>query len=61
MKELRQLLMEIRDMLKSITERQDIIMRSVSELREENRKLKEEIRSSAYSVNNTSHRNQFMN
>lgn len=59
--ESQKLLAEIRDMLKVIADGQEKLMKSVNELREEHRKLQEEIRISNFVLNNIALRGEILN
>jgi len=51
MKELRMILNEIREMLKVITERQQMVMKNIINLKEENKRLREEVNQHAIVLN----------
>lgn len=56
-----ELLIEIRDLLKVMTEDQQKLVNDVRELRSENKKLREEIRLSNIVLNNIAARNEILN
>lgn len=55
------LLREIREMLKMISDGQDRIIQDINDLKEEQKKLKEEIRISNFVLNNMGIRNEILN
>lgn len=61
MRELKQLLIEIKEMIKVISDRQEWIMKSVNELKEENKQLKEEVKVNSFVINSMTPRNEIVN
>lgn len=55
------LLAEIRDLLKIMSDEQQKLVKDIRELRDEHKKLKDEIRLSNFVLNNISVRNEMMN
>ena len=61
MDDLKTILVEIREMLKVISERQEYIMKNVEELKKQNKKLREEVKVNSFVLNNISPRNEIIN
>lgn len=61
MKNENDLLIEIRDLLKVMTEEQQELVKDIRELRNENKKLRDEIRFSNFVLNNIAVRNEIIN
>ena len=55
------LLVEIRDLLKIMTEDQQKLVKDIRELKNENKKLRDEIRLSNFVLNNIAARNEIIN
>jgi hypothetical protein len=55
------LMVEILDLLKTVSEEQQRLAGDIRELREEHRKLREEVRLSNFVLNNISARNEIIN
>ena len=55
------LLIEIRDLLKIMAEDQQKLVKDIRELKNENKKLRDEIRLSNFVLNNITARNEIMN
>lgn len=55
------LLLEIRDLLKLVGEEQQKLVNEIRELKDEQRKLKEEVRLSNFVLNNITSRNEIVN
>lgn len=52
---------EIRDALKLLQERQELILTEIRELKQDQKKLQEEVKISNFVLNNISHRNEIIN
>ena len=61
MKDDNALLVEIRDLLKIMAEDQQRLVKDIRELKNENRKLRDEIRLSNFVLNNITARNEIIN
>lgn len=61
MKNDNQLLVEIRDLLRVLTEDQQKLVRDIRELKSENKKLRDEIRMSNFVLNNIAARSEIIN
>ena len=54
-------LAEIRDMIKILTEKQDLLVQEINQLKEDQRKLMEEVRISNFVLNNITMRSEILN
>jgi DNA gyrase/topoisomerase IV subunit A len=61
MDELKSILVEIREMLKVLSDRQEYIMKNIDELKEQNKKLSEEVKINSFVLNNITPRNEIIN
>jgi hypothetical protein len=61
MKELKLMLTEIREVLKVISDRQEYIMKTMDELKEQNNKLREEVTVNTFVLNSISPRSEIIN
>jgi len=55
------ILLEIREMLKMVSERQDKLLEEINRLKEEQKKLAEEVKISNFVLNNITVRNEIVN
>ncbi|MEN8905872.1 MAG: hypothetical protein ABF289_07940 [Clostridiales bacterium] len=61
MDELKSVLVEIREMLQVLSDRQEYIMKNIDELKEQNKKLSEEVKINSFVLNNITPRNEIIN
>lgn len=61
MDELKSILVEIRELLKVVSDRQEYIMKDIDDLKEQNKKLSEEVRINSFVLNNITPRNEIIN
>ena len=61
MDELKSILVEIREMLQVLSDRQEYIVKNIDELKEQNRKLSEEVKINSLVLNNITPRNEIIN
>lgn len=61
MKDMKLILTEVREMLKVVSERQDFIMRNLDDLKEQNKKLRDEVRVNNFVLNNIAPRKEIVN